>query len=927
MKGFQLAKRLDNMPGTRKYSILLYIALIAAGLAGNYFKLSILNADFIFGSIFAMLALQFFGLGRGVVAAAVIAGYTYLAWNHPYALITMTAEAAMVGWLITGRRLNLLMADTLYWLFIGIPLGFFCFHVIADVPVSNAMFLMTKQAVNGIANALVARLVFAGYSFRSNTSLISFREIMANMLVFFVLCPALILLAVASRGDLAETDRSIRSSLLQNSRRVTDGLENWVDNREIPVIHLAAMAKTLSPLQMQPHLEQARMSDANFLRIALLDREATITAISPLFDEFGKSGIGKNFADRPFIPTLKRTLKPMLSEVIMAKLGAPTPITTMLAPVVIRGEYGGYVSGILNFARIETILRIHSAGSEMHYSLLDKNGNVIATNRKDQKNMTPFYRSRGTLTRPEESGIARWIPELPSNTSTIDLWGKSFYVVESTIGNLAEWKLIMEQPVAPFQKKLYDIYTGRLSLVFILLLAALAIAEVVSRRVAVTNEELSNLTRDLPSKLASGATIKWPESGIQDSSKLIDNFREMANALSARFNEIRHLNESLEQRVEERTEELRESENEFRSLAESMPQIVWITRPDGWNIYFNQQWVDYTGLTLEESYGHGWNKPFHPDDQQRAWDAWQNATQHGAAYALECRLRRADGVYMWWLIRGVPILNEHGLVLKWFGTCTDIHEHKLAEAEILRLNAELEQRVIERTAQLESAYREIEAFSYSVSHDLKAPLRAISGFASIIARRHREGLNEEAQHYFDNIVTASDRMSALITDLLEYSRIGRRTIELKPVPLAQILPQVVDVLSDKIKETGTAVSIPDDLPAVLGDAGLIRQAFTNLLENALIFRKEAIPLIIEIGYTLEKDRLTVRVTDNGIGIPKEFHEKIFNMFQRLHSEDQYEGTGIGLAIVRKAMKLMDGDVRVESEPGKGSSFFITFRKE
>lgn len=124
---------------------------------------------------------------------------------------------------------------------------------------------------------------------------------------------------------------------------------------------------------------------------------------------------------------------------------------------------------------------------------------------------------------------------------------------------------------------------------------------------------------------------------------------------------------------------LQQSENEFRLLAESMPQIVWITRPDGWNIYFNQQWTDYTGLTLEESYGHGWNIPFHPDDQQKAWVAWQNATQNNVIYSIESRIRQADGAYKWWLVRGIPILDKHGAILKWFGTCTDIHEFKLAE--------------------------------------------------------------------------------------------------------------------------------------------------------------------------------------------------------------------------------------------------------
>jgi PAS domain S-box-containing protein len=129
-------------------------------------------------------------------------------------------------------------------------------------------------------------------------------------------------------------------------------------------------------------------------------------------------------------------------------------------------------------------------------------------------------------------------------------------------------------------------------------------------------------------------------------------------------------------------EALMKSENEFHTLAESMPQIVWITRADGWNIYFNQNWLDYTGLTLEESYGHGWNKPFHPDDQKYAFDAWENATKNNAVYSIESRLRRADGTYNWFLVRGVPLIDNNGTILKWFGTCTDINELKLAEDEL-----------------------------------------------------------------------------------------------------------------------------------------------------------------------------------------------------------------------------------------------------
>jgi PAS domain S-box-containing protein len=129
-------------------------------------------------------------------------------------------------------------------------------------------------------------------------------------------------------------------------------------------------------------------------------------------------------------------------------------------------------------------------------------------------------------------------------------------------------------------------------------------------------------------------------------------------------------------------EALKESEQRFRSVAEAVPQIVWITKPDGWNIYFNQQWMDYTGLTLGESLGHGWNIPFHPDDKQAAWDAWQHAVSTNGIYSIESRLRRADGVYRWWLIRGLPLKDEKGKVINWYGTCTDISTQKEVEQDL-----------------------------------------------------------------------------------------------------------------------------------------------------------------------------------------------------------------------------------------------------
>jgi len=274
-----------------------------------------------------------------------------------------------------------------------------------------------------------------------------------------------------------------------------------------------------------------------------------------------------------------------------------------------------------------------------------------------------------------------------------------------------------------------------------------------------------------------------------------------------------------------------------------------------------------------------------------------------------------------------PAWDANGVCTHLIGSVHDITEIRSAEEEIRMLNHGLEQRVVERTAQLQAANKELESFSYSVSHDLRAPLRAISGFAEIIARRHRASLNEEGQHYFDNIVHASERMGHLIDDLLNYSRIGRGAVRRETISLRDVLTPLSGDFATRLKEINGTLEIADDLPGVKGDKTLLNQIFTNLLENALTYRKPDTPSQIHVTWEAERKAVIICVRDNGIGIPTEYHEKIFNIFQRLHNEDDYPGTGIGLATVKKSVELLGGSVWVESEAGSGSNFFIKLPKE
>ncbi|RME86070.1 MAG: PAS domain S-box protein, partial [Caldilineae bacterium] len=235
---------------------------------------------------------------------------------------------------------------------------------------------------------------------------------------------------------------------------------------------------------------------------------------------------------------------------------------------------------------------------------------------------------------------------------------------------------------------------------------------------------------------------------------------------------------------------------------------------------------------------------------------------------------------------------------------------------------ELEERVARRTAELEAANRELEAFAYSVSHDLRAPLRAIQGFAEIIADRYRSHLPEEGRQYFDYIVEAGQNMYAIIQDLLDYSRLGRVALKLEPVSVAETLSSAWQTLSVRAAEEDAHLEVSGPLPTVVADRHLLERMFTNLLDNALTYHRPGEPPHITVSARQQGEDAIIYMRDEGIGIEPRFHNAVFDMFQRLHSSEEYPGTGIGLAIVHKCATLMNGQVGVESEPGRGSTFWI-----
>jgi len=256
-----------------------------------------------------------------------------------------------------------------------------------------------------------------------------------------------------------------------------------------------------------------------------------------------------------------------------------------------------------------------------------------------------------------------------------------------------------------------------------------------------------------------------------------------------------------------------------------------------------------------------------------------------------------------------------------------IEQHRWDEAEMQSLNETLEQRVQQRTAQLaranealEQSNVELQQFAYIASHDLQTPLRGIAGFAQLLETNYQGKFDEKADGYINLIVESAKRMQTLITDLLTYSRVESRVVPFKPTDLGKVVDEVVEILNASIKEAEGEVTC-DELPTITGDRSQLSQLLQNLIGNGLKYHGDE-PAHVHVSAEHSGRQWTIAVRDNGIGIEAKHHEKIFEIFRRLHSEEKYPGTGIGLAICRRIVHRHSGRIWLESEPGKGSTFYF-----
>lgn len=594
--------------------------------------------------------------------------------------------------------------------------------------------------------------------------------------------------------------------------------------------------------------------------------------------------------------------------------------------------------------------------------LTDRSGRVLASSGSSHPVGSSYDPMKSGVTRPvAEYGI---VQRLPALSSPLPLWQRSLqsvYIQRTELGSDAPWLVIAETPFAPYQAVIIRDQINSLLLLLFFSLLALTISIMTSRRLTAPLRILSQVTTDLPERLLREKVTSWPVSRVAEVDQLIANFRDMSTALSHRFQEITYINETLELRVEERTRQLSKANDELQkeitdrqmterqrdhlmeelinqvrflqTLIDAIPNPVFYKDINGLYQGCNSSFEEKWGLSREEIVGKTVYDIF-PRQQADIFDRDDRQLYvEGGVQVYETQLRYTDNLLHSVIFYKATYLDKSGKTGGLVGTIIDITGRKNAETDRDRLMIELRQK-----------NKELEGIVYVASHDLRSPLVNVQGFSRRLAKSCSEidmiisglDLSVEAKAELHQILSVSipkslgfitssvEKMDGLLNGLLRLSRLGRAAICFEQLDMQMIISKIMESMAFQIEAASATVRV-GELVGCLADGVQMNQVFSNLIDNALKYRSAERLLVITISSEEFAEGVRYCVEDNGIGIPFDQQDKIWEIFNRLNPGST-PGEGLGLTMARRIIDRLGGSIWVESEPDVGSRFYVVLPK-
>ncbi|PZO43417.1 MAG: hypothetical protein DCF19_05600 [Pseudanabaena frigida] len=972
-----LTKSLKSRMSLSRQAIALII-LIIAGFLGNYCRWTLFfDIDFIFGSIAVWIVVCLYGVRWGTLAGF-IAGYcTYVIWHHPYTTVTFTAEALFVGWLFHNRQQNnIVLLDALFWLVMGMPLVWLFYGVFLKIDQTQVLIILMKQPVNGIFNALMASLMLTHLPIHhwvkrsAAINTLSLQQTLFNLLVLFVSIPTLLLIVFSSNQVVDDIKNTVRLDLNDASRYLTVEVQGWYERRLVAANGLAELAST-APIQDNLIRQRAaftRLNFPDFKHIYILDETGTTA-----FDFNSDNTIVESaFNQNDYFEQLKKSPQPILSPVKFQPDKSKFPIALLGVPIKHDGKFVGAVLSEIDLSKLTNLFQSSLSEENLEILLLDQQQTVASSTEPALIGIPKFdWRKDGKISQIDEKSYHL----LPVKISYLVMvqWQKSQFIKEFKLNTNFPWTMIVQIAATPYVQQIERIHTRNMAVLLLVSALALISATLVSRQIAKPLLQLAEITTNLPNKLLDQEPIYWLRSSVTELVILIKNFRSMSSSLQQKFREINQANELLELRVQERTQALREQNQRTEIFAEvtlnirqsielkeilhrTVIEIQKILHTDRVFIYqFNP---DLTGDIVEESVVSSYPaligfKIFDPcfpaciDDYIQGHTSIINdidncelkpcyldfLKQFDVKANIIVPILQADRLWgllvvhqcdrpRHWLPFEIKFLlqlaNQLSIAIFQSELVINLRQN---EQSLQYLNEQLENLVSQRTAELEAANKELESFSYSISHDLRAPLRAINGFSKILQEDYADRLDSEGNRYLKIVRDNAKRMGELIDDLLNLSRLNRKELSRQRLSMNNLIHKILTDFSSAI-ELQQIELLVDDLPDCEADISLLTQVWVNLLSNAIKYTSKTEKARIEIGYQVIDAKGVYFIRDNGAGFDMQYADKLFGVFQRMHLENEFEGTGIGLAIVQRIIQRHGGSIWADAAINQGATFYF-----
>ncbi len=532
------------------------IALIAAAVLGNVLKLTLsFQVDILFGSIAVLTALRLYGTTWGAIAALVAGSYTFVLWNHPYAMLIFTAEAIFVGLVLRRTpRAGLLLVDGAYWLLVGAPLVYLLYGGVMDMSGMSTTVVALKQSVNGILNALIASLLLNHFPVQrwvlgsSRRIAVSLHEVLYNLVAALVLVPALSLMLIDGRVQLRAGEERLRQDLSWAAEDIGSHVRSWVRQHMHAVRTLAGVARQLGTApsaELQEETATITSAFPDFHNMYVANADGTTVAFHPPVNARGESTIGLNFADRDYFRRLRATRREVISDVFPGRGGIFAPIVTFSAPVMRDGEFEGFALGALDLGHLGSLLGTYERETSLRISLIDRRDLVIASTAPELEPHQGFHHAAPGRKLEVRGDSYRWMPTargLPAMTR----WQGSYYVTESSVAPDLPWTLVVEASLAPLQTVMYTAYSRNLLVMLVLAVFALAVAFLISRWMARPVARLARITGLLPDRLLRDTPEEWPSSSVNEIQTLIHNTRSMRGELRESFRQLHNHGADLE---------------------------------------------------------------------------------------------------------------------------------------------------------------------------------------------------------------------------------------------------------------------------------------------------------------------------------------------------------------------------------------------